>query len=103
MTQSAQEGAAEAGSNQDAESVTARDDASDDDSDIEEGEIAGLQTDNIVRHSHVAGPDCSYPHTLQFVSFTSIIMADLQAESQNWLSAPFKTLVPNDPINIVIH
>lgn len=43
MTQSAQEGAAEAGSNQDAESVTARDDASDDDSDIEEGEIAGLQ------------------------------------------------------------
>lgn len=58
---------------------------------------------NIVHHNHVAGPYCSYPDILQSVSSTSLIMADLQAESQNWLSAPVKTLVPNDFINLVIH
>lgn len=41
--QGAQRGAAETGSNQGAESVTARDGGSDDDSGTEEGEIAGVR------------------------------------------------------------
>ena len=40
--QGAQHGTAETGSNQDAESVTAKDSGSDDDSGTEEGEIAGV-------------------------------------------------------------
>ena len=42
MSQGAQRGTAETGSNQDAESVTAKDGGSADDSGTEEGEIAGV-------------------------------------------------------------